>query len=136
MTGEPFRAKIYVGIGYYQRLKHLVAEKIHARSSGNVHLLTRQPCAGRSRDGGLRFGEMERDCMIAHGTSTFLKERLADLSDPFTIDVCANCGQMVSQSTLCRACQTREIRPTQIPYACKLLFQELQAMNIKVKLST
>jgi DNA-directed RNA polymerase II subunit RPB2 len=133
-TGEQLEAKIFIGPVYYQRLKHLVGDKIHARDYGNVQSLTRQPLEGRSRDGGLRFGEMERDCMISHGVSRFLKERLFDMSDPFAINLCDKCGHIATTRHECHVCQHDIVKPTAIPYACKLLFQELTAMGIKISL--
>lgn len=134
MTGETLKAKIFIGCGYYQRLKHLVSDKCHSRAKGNIQLLSRQPCAGRSRHGGLRFGEMEVQCMIAHGSSIFLKERLFDMSDPYTLDVCPKCGTMVNNKVECMMCKHDSTTKINIPYACKLLFQELQAMGIKIML--
>lgn len=134
MTGEMLEAKIFIGPTYYQRLKHLVSAKIHARNHGSIQALTRQPLEGRSRDGGLRFGEMERDCMISHGVSRFLTERLFDMSDKFSVPVCSNCGIIPNELTTCMMCNCTNILRVPIPYACKLLFQELQAMNIKVNL--
>jgi DNA-directed RNA polymerase II subunit RPB2 len=134
-TGEPFEARIFIGPAYYQRLKHLVANKIHARNYGNIQLLSRQPCAGRSREGGLRYGEMERDCSIVHGISGFLKERMFDLSDAYSIRVCSTCGfNLNSIEALCPMCQGDLTSNVFIPYACKLLFQELQAMGIKINI--
>lgn len=133
-TGQPLKARIFMGPCYYQRLKHLVHDKIHSRAKGNIQLLTRQPCAGRSRYGGLRFGEMETTCMIAHGLSAFLKERLFDLSDPYHVNVCPQCGTMVNAKDQCMHCESDKTEETAIPYACKLLFHELMAMGIKIKL--
>lgn len=135
-TGQPFKSKIFMGIGNYQRLKHLVSEKVHSRSRGNVNNLVRQPNSGRRLDGGLRVGEMERDTLIAHGTSLFLKERLFDMSDAYEMYVCPNCGAMTHSTKECNMCNTDSTEKAFIPYACKLLFQELQAMGIKICVDT
>ena len=134
ITGEKLKYKIFMGPVYYQRLKHLVAEKIHSRDFGNVQSLTRQPLEGRSRDGGLRFGEMERDCMISHGASKFIQERLYDMSDPFSISVCEKCSNIPNYINSCDICKTNSVKDVKIPYACKLLFQELMAMGIKMEI--
>lgn len=131
-TGEMFSSLIFIGPTYYHRLKHLVSSKLHARNNGNFQALTRQPLEGRSRDGGLRFGEMERDCMISHGVSRFLTERLFDMSDKFTIPICSSCGVIPHNDNECYSCHKRMIRRMPFPYACKLLFQELGAMGIKI----
>jgi len=125
----------FIGPVYYQRLKHLVGEKMHARASGPVTTLTRQPLEGRSRDGGLRFGEMERDCMISHGTSMFLKERLCDQSDPYKAPICNGCGNIATTQTKCHVCDGDDISITGMPYIAKLVLQELNAMAIKTKIS-
>lgn len=139
-TGRKLAAQVFLGPTYYQRLKHMVDDKIHSRARGPVQILTRQPVEGRARDGGLRFGEMERDVMIAHGLAQFLKERLFDVSDAYRVHVCDLCGLMVVASLKknqfeCRACKNKtRISQVHIPYACKLLFQELMAMNIAPRL--
>lgn len=138
ITGEMMDANIFIGPTYYQRLKHLVSGKIHARNHGNVQMLFRQPCEGRSKEGGLRFGEMERDAMISHGTSRFLVERLFDMSDPFKIPVCTECGMIPHHWKRCQHCSSKDIvhkvEQVPLPYACKLLFQELMAMGIRISM--
>ncbi|KZV98958.1 DNA-directed RNA polymerase II, subunit 2 [Exidia glandulosa HHB12029] len=141
-TGRKLQAQVYLGPTYYQRLKHMVDDKIHSRARGPVQILTRQPVEGRSRDGGLRFGEMERDCMISHGLAAFLKERLFDASDAYRLHVCDICGltaiaNLKKQSFECRACKNKvAVSQLYIPYAAKLLIQELQSMNIAARLYT
>ncbi|PCH04287.1 RNA polymerase Rpb2, domain 7 [Penicillium occitanis (nom. inval.)] len=142
-TGKKLKAQVFLGPTYYQRLRHMVDDKIHARARGPTQILTRQPVEGRARDGGLRFGEMERDCMIAHGASAFLKERLFDVSDPFRVHICDDCGLMTPIAKLkkglfeCRLCNNKHrISQVHIPYAAKLLFQELAAMNIAARMFT
>jgi DNA-directed RNA polymerase II subunit RPB2 len=133
-TGEMLKAKIFIGPTYYQRLKHMVGNKMHSRAKGRITMLTRQPLEGRSRDGGLRFGEMERDCMIAHGAANFLRERLFKVSDPFSVPVCMNpkCGTITASTRQCHACDGDRIETTTMPYATKLLVQELYAMGLKM----
>ncbi|KAG2318468.1 hypothetical protein Bca52824_011681 [Brassica carinata] len=141
-TGRPLPAMIFIGPTYYQRLKHMVDDKIHSRGRGPVQILTRQPAEGRSRDGGLRFGEMERDCMIAHGAANFLKERLFDQSDAYRVHVCETCGliavaNLKNNTFECRGCKNKtDIVQVHIPYACKLLFQELMSMAIAPRMLT
>ncbi|CCE61187.1 hypothetical protein TPHA_0A01020 [Tetrapisispora phaffii CBS 4417] len=134
VTGECLQAYIFFGPIYYQKLKHMVLDKMHARARGPRAVLTRQPTEGRSRDGGLRLGEMERDCVIAYGASQLLLERLMISSDAFEVDVCHKCGLM-GYSGWCTTCKSAEfIVKMTIPYAAKLLFQELLAMNIAPRL--
>jgi DNA-directed RNA polymerase II subunit RPB2 len=135
-TGEMMDAEIFMGPAFYQRLKHMVIDKKHYRSRGPIVSLTRQPCEGRSRDGGLRVGEMERDCMISHGVSMFTKERLMDVSDPFTTGICKGCGTIAVVNPKeniysCGNCGIEtEFELKTIPYAVKLWSQELEAMHI------
>jgi len=142
MTGEQINAPIFMGPAFYQRLKHMVNDKAHSRSIGPMVVLTRQPAEGRSRDGGLRFGEMERDCMAAHGSARFTKERLYDVSDKYEVFACHKCGMFAIYNNqqhlhLCKTCGNRvSFARVKIPYACKLLFQELITMNIAPRLIT
>jgi len=132
------QAYIYFGPVYYQKLKHMVADKMHARSHGPRAVLTRQPTEGRSRDGGLRLGEMERDCLIGYGSSQLLLERLMISSDQFLAHICKDCG-LLGYEGWCQNCHTGDkIAPIKLPYACKLLFQELQSMNVvpRIKLDS
>jgi DNA-directed RNA polymerase II subunit RPB2 len=139
-TGEMMEAEIFMGPTFYQRLKHMVSDKKHSRSRGPIVSLTRQPCEGRSRDGGLRVGEMERDCMLSHGASMFTKERLMDVSDPFSTGFCKNCGVLAvvnKDASLydCGTCGVQtEFEMKTIPYAMKLWCQELEAMHIVPRL--
>ncbi|XP_046739859.1 DNA-directed RNA polymerase III subunit RPC2 isoform X1 [Diprion similis] len=135
ITGEPLQAYIYSGPVYYQKLKHMVQDKMHARARGPRAVLTRQPTEGRAKEGGLRLGEMERDCLIGYGASMMLIERLMISSDMFDVDVCNTCGLMAYRGW-CHSCQTSaSISTISIPYSCKLLFQELQSMNIVPRLT-
>ena len=105
-------------------------------------LLTRQPAEGRARDGGLRFGEMERDCMIAHGSIKFLKERMIDVSDNYRVFICKKCGLISAVNPdrsiyNCESCDNFvDFAEVRIPYACKLLIQELESMSIAPRFQT
>ena len=133
-TGRPLDVYIFSGPIFYQKLKHMVLDKMHARARGPRATLTRQPTEGRSRDGGLRLGEMERDCLIAYGASNLVMERLMHSSDAFKANVCSGCGLLQYQNW-CQFCRSGEkVVDMYLPYACKLLFQELQSMNVLPKL--
>ena len=133
-SGEPLDAYIFSGPVFYQKLKHMVLDKMHARARGPRAVLTRQPTEGRSRDGGLRLGEMERDCLIAYGASNLIMERLMHSSDGFSANVCLTCGLLQYQNW-CQYCRSGErVADIRLPYACKLLFQELQSMNVLPRL--
>ncbi|KAL6041665.1 DNA-directed RNA polymerase III subunit RPC2 [Balamuthia mandrillaris] len=134
ITGEPLEAYIFFGPVYYQKLKHMVMDKMHARAIGPRAVLTRQPTEGRSRNGGLRLGEMERDCLIGYGASMLMMERLMFSSDAFKVDICKKCG-LLGYAGWCQFCKSySNVATVNIPYACKLLFQELQSMNIVPRL--
>ena len=152
LTGEQLETNIFMGPVFYQRLKHMTNDKQHSRSIGPMVNLTRQPAEGRSRDGGFRVGEMERDVMLAHGMSRFSRERLYDASDKYTMHICNQCGMIASFNNgnhrrsfakddfsihLCHTCDnTTDFSEVEIPYAYKLLSQELQAMNVGLRLIT
>ncbi|KAF2182700.1 beta and beta-prime subunits of DNA dependent RNA-polymerase [Zopfia rhizophila CBS 207.26] len=132
ITGEALQFYVFFGPIYYQKLKHMVQDKMHSRARGPRAILTRQPTEGRSRDGGLRLGEMERDCLIAYGASQLLLERLMVSSDAHEVDICENCGQM-GYLGWCKMCESEQgVRKLTMPYAAKLLIQELGSMNVKV----
>ena len=139
ITGKQIKCKVFMGPVFYQRLKHMVKDKIHSRGSGPSVQLTRQPPEGRSRDGGLRIGEMERDCMIAHGAISFLKESLLERSDLFSTIFCKKCGRMSVYNMeedfyKCNICNNSyTFTKINIPYALKLLLHEIKGMYIDVK---
>ena len=133
MTGERIKSKIFIGPTYYQKLKHMVADKVYARSTGNIQLLTQQPVGGRSKQGALRCGEMERDCLVSQGSSAVLYDRLYLASDTYEMRICNNCHNPMNGKNYCNTCNTDDISIIQLPFSCKLLFQELQAMGLKIK---
>ncbi|CAI0550255.1 unnamed protein product [Linum tenue] len=139
-TGRPLESMVFMGPTYYQRLKHMVDDKIHSRARGPVQILTRQPTEGRARSGGIRFGEMERDCLISHGAANMLKERLFELSDPYRVHICQSCGLLAianptNRSFGCKLCKNNiNIFQVHTPYSFKLLVQELMAMCISPRL--
>jgi DNA-directed RNA polymerase II subunit RPB2 len=150
-SGRKIVKPLTVGINYYLRLKHLVDEKVYSRSNGASKPETRQPLEGRSKGGGGRLGEMERDALIAHGNSYFLKERLVDMSDIYTTHVCDICGLFAQRTNKknnqikptkndsfeCNICRNKnKISQIKIPYSAKLLFQELTSMNIAPRIIT
>lgn len=139
-TGRPFPVEVFIGVVYYQKLHHMVSDKIHARARGQVQMLTKQPTEGRARGGGLRFGEMERDCLIAYGASMILKDRLLDESDRSDIFVCERCGliayhDLKQRKYVCRVCGDKaKVSSVSVAYAFKLLLQEMQSLNVAPRL--
>ena len=138
ITGEEYKAEIYIGSMYYLKLRHMVANKLHARASGRIQLLTRQPIEGRSKGGGLRLGEMEKDCFVAHGASLLLKERFD--SDKTVVYICEECGMLAvydeyRKKSFCPKCGSNvEITGVEISYAFKLLLDELKSLGIYPKI--
>ena len=139
-TGKAFPVDVFIGVVYYQKLHHMVADKIHARARGQVQMLTKQPTEGRARGGGLRFGEMERDCLIAYGASMILKDRLLDESDKSDVFVCERCGLVAyhdvkQRKYVCRVCGDKaKVSSVSVAYAFKLLLQEMQSLNVAPRL--
>jgi DNA-directed RNA polymerase II subunit RPB2 len=142
LTGEQVECSVFMGPVFYQRLKHMVNDKAHSRSIGPMVNLTRQPAEGRSRDGGLRFGEMEKDAMVSHGAARFTRGRMYDASDKYSVYSCKKCGLIAAYNDEmhihhCRVCDNRsDFAYLEIPYSCKLLFQELNTMNIAPRFIT
>jgi DNA-directed RNA polymerase subunit B len=139
-TGKAFPAEVFIGVVYYQKLHHMVADKIHARARGQVQMLTKQPTEGRARGGGLRFGEMERDCLIAYGASMMLKDRLLDESDKADIYICERCGlvsyyDIKQRRFVCRVCGDKaKVTSISVAYAFKLLLQEMMSLDVAPRL--
>ena len=142
ITGKKMQSEIFIGPTYYMRLKHMVLDKVHSRSIGPKQAITRQPLEGRSRDGGLKIGEMEKDSMIAHGVGQFLKERLNEVSDITKVHICDECGRFAAKVFdkdyyYCEGCDnSTRISAVSMPYACKLLFQEITSVNIQPRIRT
>ncbi len=136
VTGKKFDIKIFVGDLYYLKLKYMVGNKIHARASGKIALLTRQPVEGRSKGGALRLGEMEQEALVAHGAALLLKERYD--SDKIVLNICTRCGSIAIEDNIrnkivCPICGSEEAEPVEISYAFKLLLEELQGLHIHTK---
>jgi DNA-directed RNA polymerase II subunit RPB2 len=148
-TGKQMRSSMFMGICSYQRLKHLVSEKRHSRTKGSYHILTGQPLEGRGKNGGLRIGEMEKDCFISYGASAVISDRMLDQSDCTTMTICNRCGLPAEQThsdqfargkrgrhAFCRNCDDGahcvELRT---PCANKLFQQELMSMNTAIKVT-
>ena len=135
VTGEQIKTRLFIGAIYYQRLHHLVSNKMHMRSRGPIKLLTHQPTEGKAREGGLRFGEMERDCLIGYGASMLIKERLLDESDKTVQLVCTECGAVanhdfVKHKDICPVCGNESVEPIEMSYAFKLLLDEIKSLYI------
>ena len=139
ISGRPFKAKVFNGIVYYNRLYHMVSNRFQVRSRGPVQILTHQPTEGKARQGGLRFGEMERDVLVGYGASLLLKERLLDQSDKSKVLVCKQCGNMgyydyIKRARVCQICGSHDLVELEISYAFKLLLDEIKSMHIFPKI--
>ncbi|MFH1211623.1 MAG: DNA-directed RNA polymerase subunit B [Candidatus Woesearchaeota archaeon] len=138
ITGEEFKVRIFIGNMYYLKLKYMAANRFHSRATGMVQLLTRQPTEGRSKEGGLRLGEMEKDTLVAHGASLLLKERFD--SDKTIFPICESCGMIAVHDArkdkhFCPICgENVEISNVELSYAFKLMLDELKAMTLYPKL--
>ena len=137
ITGQKMPVKIFVGNMYYLKLKYMVSNKLHARASGKIALLTRQPIEGRSRGGALRLGEMEQQALVAHGASLLLKERYD--SDKVVLHICEKCGGIATEDNIrnrivCSLCGSNQTAPVEMSYAFKLLLEELQGLHLLTKL--
>lgn len=140
LTGEQINTEIFFGPTFYMRLKHMVADKMHARGTGPIDQLTKQPTSGRSAGGGLRIGEMERDTLLGHGLAQFSKESIMERSDKYSYALCRDCGVIAHQPyrglAECRACASENIAVVHTPYAFKLLVQELESMGMQMRMYT
>jgi len=153
LTGEQIEMSVFIGPVFYQRLKHMVNDKVHSRSSGPMVQLTHQAAEGRSKGGGLRVGEMERDVLISHGMSKFTRERLFEVSDKYSMHICKKCGMIAQYNDgtknnkffvkndfvvyECRNCDNKtDFAYIETPYAYKLLQQELQTVNVAMRYIT
>ena len=142
-TGEEIVAQFFIGPIFYQKLKHMVKDKVHSRTTGPVTILTRQPLTGRSREGGLRFGEMETQCISAHGMAGFLKERMFDNSDKYETYICGECGLIAEYNEemevyRCKGCEDNmnNFSKINMPYAAKLLFNYMMPMSLVPRIRT
>ena len=140
ITGRVLPAKVFIGPVYYQRLKHMVVDKIHARARGSHTSITRQPKEGRQFGGGFRIGYMERDNLAGQGASAFLRDRLLENSDDYNLWFCSLCGVQAVMTRKgygeCTLCKSRDVRNVRLPYATKLLMQELQGMGVMMRVVT
>lgn len=153
IDGREFEADIFFGVVYYQRLRHMVSDKFQVRTTGPIDILTHQPVKGRKRAGGIRFGEMERDSLLAHGSSFLLQDRLLNCSDKSFSHICINCGSILSpilekpppvdsplqvscdHKWTCRLCKDKgKVDIVSVPYVFRYLVAELAGMNIKLKI--
>lgn len=154
-TGQRMKVTIFTGVTFYQKLKHIVADKIYAREVGGMTKLTMQPIEGRTKGGGLKLGEMEKDAIVAHGLMLFLRERFYKMSDKYEVAICGMCGTIMNSNNSCKTCfktglNCSEVQTSkgkmllqkkpimgvvQFPYTCKLLITLLQALGIKVKIN-